>query len=265
MCRAGAAPPCGTGTPKAAAPLPHAKRARRSHPACWGAKGPALRRGPHPAPPALTVVSPGHEDVLQAAARLVHPVLGAGEGAGWGARGWTPPSAPDCHVGCGARCPTAPPGALPGGPPSPVQRVSGVGVVVEGGVPEDHGLLHLAAHGEGVPHHGPLRRGATGIPKGGALVPRPAPSPRRLWGPTPRCGAMQMGPRSPGAPQTAPGPSPGRAATPRGGTSLGASGAVTPPRDMAPWGAACQRGGVSPALPLSGWARRMPSAVWYAW
>lgn len=70
-------------------------------------------------------------------------------------------------------------------------------------------------------------------------------------------------PNSPGAPRTAPAPSPGRAAAPPGGTSLGASGTVTP-AGCGPRGGSAWRGGTG-APPLSGCARRMPSAVWYAW
>lgn len=44
-----------------------------------------------------------------------------------------------------------------------VPGVPGVRVVVEGGIVEDHRLLHLAAHWEGIPHHRPLQ-GVTNIP-----------------------------------------------------------------------------------------------------
>lgn len=185
-------PPMQDGCPKSCStppPLSHAKASSSESPSkggrggvqppqvhqcpVWGQRTLPQGGDPSRTPPALTIVSPGHENVLQAAVRLVHPVLGAGDGVGSGAWGWTPlhpPSPfPGCDTGCGAQHPTA---ACPGGPASPVQGVSGVGVVVEGGVPEDHGPLHLAAHRESVPHHGPLQRGATGVPLAQEGVPK---------------------------------------------------------------------------------------------
>lgn len=181
------APPQGhRATPRRAAPAPH-QGLQSLQWGQWGGSaqppgGPVWGRGVLPrggSPPKLTIVAPGHEDVLQATAGLVHPVLGAGGGAG-GGEGLDPP--PDtARAGRGVQ---PPPPKPPGG------RLTCTG-----------GLWCRGCRGRWSPHRprisapcSPPGRcprprptaGGTGVTAAPPRVPRPGGSPRApsplTWG-----------------------------------------------------------------------------------
>ena len=101
---------------------------------------------PSPPPTGLTVMAPGHEDVLEPTVRLVHAKLRAARGDG---RGGAQEQDPE---GGGGRGTTA----REGKGAAPVQGVLEVRVGLEGAVTEDHRGLGTAADWEGVSDDCPL-------------------------------------------------------------------------------------------------------------